>query len=215
MSKKQIIKLKQGLLFFAVMLLLAACDQSGPTKIAAIPTYINNAENGLIQEVIKGEIKYSVQYLPIAFQGLKELGFNLTDTLRFKKIISEIEGHHYLLLNINPTQSRRSLAAIYTQKEQNKTWEQVVFELNFHLQKQLILWIGQEAKACQLYHSFPGITLADGLQFMMLFQDKGALLNQSFSEDILFEFEDPYFSNEKITVTFSKLALNKIPKLKI
>ena len=96
-----------------------------------------------------------------------------------------------------------------------KTWTAVGFELNFHLQKHFVLWLEQEAKACQLYHAFPGIKPADGLQFMMLFKDKRALLNKPFTSDIILEFNDTYFSNEKIEFTFSKSDLNRIPKLKI
>ena len=203
--------------FYLLLLLLSffvACNQPSQDP-KSTTVFVYEDKNGLVQTYAKEEINYVAQYLPLSSQVLKEVDFNRKDSIAIKKAIEELEGNHYLLLKIRPNRAGQSLETIYTKKQTTKKWSEVIFELNFQLQKQFVLWQKTAAKTCQLYHVFPGIKPADGLQFILLFSDEEAIINQSFDTDIVLEFKDNHFLNEKIAFTFSKSNLNRIPKLEL
>lgn len=191
------------------------CGNPKQSPSQSLLSFVKKDKNGLVQEVREGAITYQAHYLPIAQQALKEVGFTIRDTAAFQQKIKEMEGHHYLLLKIIPNEVGKSLATIYTSEKAEKSWKAVSFELNFKLQEQFVLWVGKQAKSCQLYHAFPSLKATDGLQFMLLFKDDKAALDEPFPTDITLEFRDAYFAKKKIALTFSKSDLNKIPKLKL
>lgn len=202
--------------YYLVLLIFGfnACTQTEAFSPEGLRKYIHNPENGLSKSLDKGEYRYASRYLPISYQVLKELDFQLTDTLQYKKLIAEAEGHHYLLFQIAPIASGKSLEKLYTTRKEKLPWQAVFTDLHFRSQKQFILTVNGVSHLCQLYHVFQELNVANGYQFLLVFQDKGASMNKIFTDDLVFQFDDKYFSKEQIQFTFKKTALNQIPRLK-
>ena len=118
-------------------------------------------------------------------------------------------------LQISPSIGGKSLKAVYESQIEKKDWQEVFMDLNFNYQKQFELHQAEEKFACQLYHAFQGINAQDGMQFMLVFKDDLAVVNQEFAHDLRLNIEDTHLTKKQISLVFPKTALNKISKLKI
>lgn len=202
-------------LIIGVALFLSNCSQFSSSKAKEIVGSLEISVDGLMQQQQTTDLAFSTRYLSLHQQVMQEWEATKRDTAKIKDIINATEGHHYLQFQIKPNTAGKSLEALYNQQDSDQTWEETFMELNFQAKPQFELTYGQATLPCKLYHVFPGVNAQSGLQFMLVFQDPTAKINQQFQEDLTIQFEDKYFTEQRIAFTFSKADLNNIPTLNL
>ena len=199
------------ILFLLLSCLAYSCNQSKEVDLLED----HSITTGLAQQQSKGNYLYRSRYIPIADQISKAVDGAKKDSESFRKTIKETEGHHYIFFQIAPRNQGASLQQLYETSDRTTTWPNVQSAINFHYQKQFDLRSNNAAYACKIYQAFPGINAQGGIQFMAVFKDEAATVNQEFKEDLQFSFIDKHFSNDIIEFTFSKEDLNNIPTLQL
>ncbi|MEO1517121.1 MAG: hypothetical protein AAFV95_19005 [Bacteroidota bacterium] len=198
-----------------VLLGLLSCQQNdGPLTPKEYRLFVENQDNRLIQSQQVGELIYHSRYLPASYQALRELNFAPRDSFAFAKVLENYEGHHYLLLQVQPAQRGTSLQKIFEESSEGTSWTEVNNHLNFQAQKHFQLQDGKRALSCSLYQAFPGISPSDGLSFMLIFKDDAKDKKAQGDGNLRLTFQDDHLSKQLISFTFAKEHLSNIPSLK-
>ncbi len=162
-----------------------------------ISDYINNPDNGIIQEKEVGAFKFQVQYLPLAYQA------------KYADNPKELLGHQYFKMVIQATGEDQKFKEVVAETLTGDV-EKIINQLRFHLQNNLRVYSDKGLMPCVLYHALPMNFQERGLELLLVFKDKKVTQTEEFTSDLIFEFEDQYLTNKTIKLTFSKEHLNRI-----
>jgi len=205
--------MKTNYLLGFILLILISCQSEPIVFSEAVRYYVHHEKKGLTQHQTLEEVQYRFRYLPNNYRVLKEMGFQIKDTLQYQKKLSDTRGQHTVIFQIAPTKKTHSLEGIYKKKPTDLSWENVSKILHFRMQKAFELRVNNDWLPCRFYHLMPSINTADGYQFILSFEEPAAVDSKLFSNDLEFRFIDKYFSGETIEFTIPKKALNQIPQL--
>lgn len=163
--------------------------------------YMTDPENGLKGTEVKRGYEYEWQFLSAQMCALKELGNKRPDPESFWSLVEEFQGNYYFTLVIRqkpgiPAQNRRVPTAQ---------------EIQFQLKPDFKLIAGKEGVSCSGYHVEYMDNDYSQIRMNLIFPKSG----DTEHKDILFQFNDRYFSNQMIQFEIDQSRLSKIPLLKI
>lgn len=199
------------LLSFLWILVLLGCQQGDKSlSPKAFQTFCSQEENGLVQSITKGPLRYSLRYLPTTYQALKTLNFQVKDSLQFQEALQPIQGHHYLNLQIAIEQPYRHLKEILKEPEK---WSAIKSDLLFHYQNRLQLRVEGQNLPCQLYHGY-ALNNDRRIELVMVFK-AAEVPEMGYQQNMVFQIEDWQVAGTSIQIEIDKAILNNIPSLKI
>ncbi|MES2779268.1 MAG: hypothetical protein V4651_05155 [Bacteroidota bacterium] len=168
-------------------------------------TWVNNAENGLVQEQVVGDYKFSFQYLPAEYMALKELMASEIMPTKpvFDSVLNNYRGLQYGVMKIGALIEGGDVL------KQSITSEAEYFErIQYYttiVPRDIFIVKGNDTLNCAMHHFERTFSISSFNTIMLGFE------NNSDSNDQIVVYDDQVLGTGKISFFISREALSNIP----
>jgi hypothetical protein len=204
-------------LYLVMMILLAACEQNtglwttitNPANSAAAPSkmkagdyveWMENTENGLVQDKIIGSYHFSVQYKPLEYITAKRMGDNSSKSTVQKDEEGMSDLQYYTLRigksNEDPLQGLDP-----------GTRDKLIDYFSFRMQSDIKLIEDVDTLDCVLFHFERNFGLTPYCTFVMGFVNTGKVTDKTFI------YNDSELGTGTVKLHFKAKSFKAIPKL--
>lgn len=194
-------------IFLCGLSLLVLCCTSRHLEPAAYRKWVQDNENGLLQERQIEDIVFRAQYKPADYVILREYKDKLSDSL-LKARREELKGMHYLDLKLSVAGPAKDILK-YGVSTENELYQRMYY-FSFGFQDDLYLLDGEKKIPCSLYHFERSYDMAPERTFVLGFAGEEA----DNGKDLLLVIDSPELGVGTVKLRFSKDNLNSIPELK-
>lgn len=181
--------------------------------------WVQDTLNGLFVDRIVDGVGYSVQYKPISYVMLQDLGLEGVKKHKMDSLYSNYSGYQYITLKIKNLSSNKELLKFRVSSEQE--YQNRIYYCSFNIPQDIILVSGNDTLTC-VTHLFERVYgIAPEATFLFAFdmpeEERIALkTKKDFNyEDKTIILRDRLFQNGIIKFTISKEALNNMPELQV
>lgn len=186
-------------LFFAVLILITSCNNT--TTLVNYMKWIENEENGLHQTMGSGHYTIDLQYKPITYVAIQNLGLQNITSEEVNKELQSMEGLQYYTLKIKGNNMEL--------KNMNTEY------LAFDMQNSIKLVENSDTLPCVLYHYETTFSITGHHTMVLAFEEKLAIDHEKYANDKLFICHDNELGIGSVRIRIKKRDLNNIPSIKI
>lgn len=201
------------MILWVAALYLAGCQQ-GPMSLKEFVQYTRNPDNGLMKQVETAEFRYELQYQPpslVAYQLVKDAG--ATDPAAYRKAIQDASRfcNFQLVVRNNGNEALdKMLETRAGSKDSMANWQK---QLYYDIQNRFSLYMDQDTIPCTFYYTQPMGKIENAYNIMLAFEYP---LNQPPAipdKQLVFVFDDPLFSRQRLEFPFTFQQLSSLPEL--
>lgn len=193
-------------LFIIISILLSSsCAHEKKLDANNYMLWVEDGNNKLLNEKQIGVTKYSLQYKPLDYIAIRELGIENITKNKIDSVKSEIFGLQYMNLRISDTKGRdieRLGVSSNTEYSQRSNY------LSFGFQNDIKLVSGNDTLPCTLFHQARNYGIAPFIDFVLGFPNSDKQL-----QDLEIIINDNAFGNGSVKFTITSGTLNSIPEL--
>jgi len=169
--------------------------------------WIENPENGFIQEKTINEFTYLALFKPKSYLSLIDLGnIEVIDKKKFIATTESYTGMDYFTFKITCNQTNEELLR-YKSGSQEEYFNRLEY-FSFKAQNDFYILNGKDTSKCELLHFERSFGLAPILTFVLGFPEV-----KNKMEDKTLVFEDKIFKNGTVKLMFPKEMLDKEPSI--
>lgn len=192
------------------VLVLQACNSKVLTDSEFV-AYIDDTENGFVQEREFKDVKYSLKLEPAEYKAIKELKMTHTKMtkLSFDSILKGYDGLYYFTFKIESIKSATESPIKSLAKSENDLARINQYSLSM-LQHDFYLESGNSKEDCILFHVEDDHHISNYHIISLAFDVNKLDKNKDFA----FVFNDPFFNSGLLKFNISKEMITKLPTLK-
>ena len=144
-------------------LLFVGCSQKLSPK--EYFSWVQSYKNGLHKKRIAGDFKFDVQYKPLAFLAIQQLGVDLSEQ-EYKELQMKADGMYYFTLKLGTTSKGTDLIRYGSLQEQ----QQRIYYFSYTFQNDIYIEKNGTRKNCVLYHFERSYDLKGERSFVLCFK---------------------------------------------
>jgi hypothetical protein len=175
--------------------------------------WVESSENGLIKNRSIDVFRYTLQYKPLEYMLVKDVGPNaLVSKKVYDSLYTQYDGKmEYYTFSIEDTQSGDEL--IKTRLSAREEYDQRLLYFSFYIQNDLQLVAGKDTFPCTLAHFERTYGISSKANFMLGFPTGKQASVKDAGRTLI--YHDPFFGNGIIKLKIEEKDLQKIPVLKL
>lgn len=195
------------LLFLITGLASMSCNRISVVDGANYIKYIDNPDNGLIQEYVDKEksLKLVSQYKTPEYLAIKEIGPTNFDSDSVLNLSKEFTGGFHFSFNILSTESGYD---VIKGKLSPKEYLSRITHMSGEIKNDFKLLIGSDTIPCSICHFERTYNISPDNILMLVFP-----FEKTTDEDLQLLYDDKLFGIGKVSLTFNNKNIKNTPKL--
>lgn len=196
---------KISLLPFVIFCL--SCNKVSVVDAASYVKYVNNRDNGLIQEYENEDkaLKITTKYKPAEYLAIKEIGPEAFHPDSILTLAKEFKGGYHLGFTISSTQTGYD---VIKEKLSPKEYLKRVTYLTGEIRNDFKLLVGLDTVPCSIAHYERNYNISPNNNFMLVFPK-----DKTLKEDLVLIYDDKVFGEGKLEFRIKYKNIKNIPKL--
>lgn len=191
---------------FSSLILLIACNPAHVDSAEELVSYIQDPENGLVQEAVRGEMSFQLTYQPKDVFIQKTLhgmggGFTPEDVDSLRRSLEEYDYFVFRLSNLHQE--------VLNSYVNTPRFEEVINYISFGIGEDIRLIQGQDTIPVFDFIHTRTYGMAEHTSLLLVFKSK----LQAAEEDCIVQFDGHFFKTGMQTFPFQYSAITRIPTL--
>ena len=192
--------------------MLSACAPNSLSEERAYFQWLNNAENGLVQEKYANGFKVSAKYLPPEYLVYNEIKKSQYTQADIDQLMTKYKANATFMLTIAPDERKEEgRDVVYYEVFDEAAYKERVQELNFHIGEYIELQVGDQSMAPVLHHMENTYGLGKHRNFLLVFG--GTESGVTNAEEVDLVFSDEIFKTGISHFVFETEHLEAVPKI--
>jgi hypothetical protein len=190
-----------------ITLLIVSCKKTTVVDAANYVKYVDNPENGLVQEYKNEDkaLKITTRYKTPEYLAIKEIGPTAFHPDSILKLAKEFEGGYHLGFTIS---SMVSGYDVIKEKLSPKEYLDRVTYLSGSIRDDFKLLVGLDTVACSIAHFERNYNISPNNNFMLVFP-----YDKTTNEDLTLIYDDKIFGEGKLEFKIKYKNIKNTPKL--
>lgn len=200
----------------SVVLIMLACAvasscsrHAGELSSEEYIAYVNDPKNGLIVSREAGDFLVELQYKPLDYELLMEMGEESGDTTGMELLKKEIGQMQYYVLRIGSKDKKSDMLA--TDVGSKDDYFNRIGYLSSGIQQNIRLIDGKDTLSCLLHHFERNYKLSSYSNIILAFDAN----EHNEANDKTLVLDDEVFGIGRLKLTIDKSAIQKIPALRL
>ena len=192
---------------FFILLIVTGCKKVSVVDAANYVKYVDNPDNGLIQEYKNEDkaLQITTQYKPTEYLAIKEIGPTAFHPDSILTLAKEFEGGHHFGFTISSLQSGYD---VIKEKLSPKAYLDRVTYLTGAIRNDFKLLVGLDTVPCTIAHYERNYNISPNNNFMLVCPYSGVT-----DEDLTLIYDDKIFGEGKLEFTIKNKNIKNTPKL--
>ncbi len=191
---------------------ISACKSTIRTE-KELYKWINDKDNGLVQEKTTNGFTLTAKYLPAELLAYRE--YESDKTIPFNKVLENYKKNKTFLMSIKvDTATRHTGNILFQDAEGYAGYKQRILSFNFGLEEMISLNYSEKKYKPVLYTLENTFNVVDGKNVYLVF-NIDSLKKQNKQDEMDLVFEDVHFSTGITHFQFKVTDLQNIPKIEL
>lgn len=194
------------------LVVLMSCKSTIHTE-KELYKWINDKDNGLVQEKMTNGFVLTAKYLPAELLAYRE--YESDKTIPFNKVLENYKKNKTFLMSIKvDTATRHTGNVLFQDAEGYAGYKQRILSFNFGLEEMVSLNYSEKKYKPVLYTLENTFNIVDGKNIYLVF-NIDSLKKQNKQDEMDLVFEDVHFSTGITHFKFKVTDLQNIPKIEL
>lgn len=199
-------------IFLSLLSVISACKSTIRTE-KELYKWINDKDNGLVQEKTTNGFTLTAKYLPAELLAYRE--YESDKTIPFNKVLENYKKNKTFLMSIKvDTATRHTGNVLFQDAEGYAGYKQRILSFNFGLEEMVSLNYSEKKYKPVLYTLENTFNIVDGKNIYLVF-NIDSLKKQNKQDEMDLVFEDVHFSTGITHFKFKVTDLQNIPKIEL
>lgn len=198
--------------FFVLALLLCCwgCQSRQVDSLAAYTSYLNQADNGLLQSIQKGGVKLSVKYLPAPYLAFREMSqAGIVSQVRLDSLQVGYNATYTFQLDLEATNGADLQALLHQRSSSPAQISQNLYRVHHQMDELVSLQLADTLLRPVLFN----LENAPGMNQKMSFTFVFVRPTPAIPQALRFVLEDPIFLTGHSELVFEAHSLNELPNI--